>query len=135
MRDMVNDNPMRNPGVRRRVMRRLHKRRAGKGLPSICERLVALALHGRLHVSIPTHRRGIYPPYYAVDVAFPSLRVAVEVDGPSHRGQAAQKKDRKKARLLRSLGWRIYRCTNEQLRTNYDGTIDRLRRLIRGGFS
>jgi hypothetical protein len=131
MRDMTKDNPMHRPEVRARVMRKLHAKRAGKGIPSVFERLVALATGLCLHVTVATGRRGKYPPHYSIDVGCPILKIGIEVDGPSHRGQAARRRDQRKTRLLRSMGWRIYRCTNDQLRTDYDHTISRLLRLVR----
>jgi hypothetical protein len=49
------------------------------------------------------------PNHYKVDFGHPQRRIAVEVDGPSHRPMARRALDQKKTAVLRELGWRVVR--------------------------
>lgn len=60
----------------------------------------------------PQHGRGNRPSHYKIDVANPDLKVAVELDGHSHRG--AEEIDQKKTRFLESRGWTVFRIPNRQ---------------------
>jgi hypothetical protein len=51
-----------------------------------------------------------YPTVYKVDLAYPACKIAVEVDGSSHKGRRAL--DQKKDRFLESLGWHVIRVSN-----------------------
>jgi hypothetical protein len=53
------------------------------------------------------------PPHYKVDFGNPDLKEAIEFDGPCHRPFAKQKKDRKKTKVLKALGWKIYRVKHK----------------------
>lgn len=57
-------------------------------------------------------RGSAYPTAYKVDIANTSCKVAVEVDGNSHKSR--RKLDTKKDKLLRSLGWTVIRVTNQR---------------------
>lgn len=59
-----------------------------------------------------------YPPAYKVDVAFPALRLAIEIDGNSHGPRARKYQDAKKEELLKSLGWKVLRYKNSQVNNN-----------------
>lgn len=50
---------------------------------------------------------------YKVDFGLPSVKIAIECDGPSHRSFAQQEKDRKKDAVLHRLGWRVIRVPHE----------------------
>lgn len=56
-----------------------------------------------------------YPTCYKVDIGLPEEKLAVEVDGPTHRTRRGRDKDMKKDRLLASLGWRVLRFWNEEI--------------------
>jgi hypothetical protein len=57
--------------------------------------------HGTRHTKIP--------PCYKVDYAHPRRLIAIELDGPSHRGPGMKDRDQKKTEVLRALGWRVWR--------------------------
>ena len=54
-----------------------------------------------------------YPNHYKVDVAWPHLKMGVEMDGDSHGALSRQAQDRKKEAKLFSLGWVILRVKNQ----------------------
>lgn len=60
------------------------------------------------------HRNGVYPNAYKVDIANPEKMIAIELDGGSHGPLVRQAQDQKKTDLLVSLGWSVYRVTNER---------------------
>jgi len=60
---------------------------------------------------------GERPYHYKIDIAFVDSKIAIEVDGSSHRGRASQ--DKRKNERLWSLGWKVVRipenCSKEGL--------------------
>jgi very-short-patch-repair endonuclease len=51
----------------------------------------------------------MWTPAGFVDVANPTERIAIEVDGPEHSQPKNRKRDREKERDLRRLGYDVYR--------------------------
>jgi len=47
-----------------------------------------------------------------VDLAWPDRKLALEIDGSSHRMRARLAQDRKKDAVLEQLGWRVFRVSN-----------------------
>lgn len=50
---------------------------------------------------------------YILDFALPAWKVAIEVDGDSHRRKDQMLKDEQKTAWLAKRGWRVVRTTNE----------------------
>ena len=76
------------------------------------------------------------PNCYKVDLAEPSVKLAVEVDGPSHNSISRKAADKKKTETLNSLGWCVLRFTNkevllgsQQCAEKIMSTISRLREM------
>lgn len=61
-----------------------------------------------------------------LDFALLDSKIAIEVDGDSHKGPKAQEKDRLRTAKLEKLGWVVVRCTNEQAISEPDATVARL---------
>lgn len=55
-----------------------------------------------------------FPHAYKIDIANPSLMIAVEIDGSSHHSPKRREQDQKKDALLVSLGWKVLRLSNTQ---------------------
>lgn len=55
---------------------------------------------------------GQRPYHYKVDIAHPSMKVCVELDGGSHYSLARQASDRRRDERLASLGWLTFRFWN-----------------------
>jgi hypothetical protein len=74
----------------------------------------------KAEVSVPTlHSRGSgYPPVYKLDIANPTFKIGVEVDGNSHGLLSRQRQDAKKDSLLRGLGWTVLRFKNAEVLEN-----------------
>lgn len=119
-------NPFRDPAVRAKSLLAARKRgwdhlNGGNGQPaSIPQQLLAAALGWSMEVIVPTRegRQSGYPTCYKIDVAEPSLKVGIEVDGDGHKGKKARLRDQKKTDLLEALGWRIMRVSNTEVLNN-----------------
>jgi len=55
------------------------------------------------------------PHSYKVDLANPTLRLAIEADGGSHGMRERKEQDRKKEGVLGGLGWTVLRFTNLEI--------------------
>lgn len=63
------------------------------------------------------------PPFW-IDIAFPTVKLAVECDGNYWHGNARQqKKDRQKDGYLRRRGWHVLRLTETEIKTNIDECV------------
>ena len=71
-----------------------------------------------------------YPHYYPIDVAFPEIKIGVEADGFSHRGLVRHKSDLRRDKLLKKLGWKILRFSNEQILNNKKGVEEQIKDII-----
>ncbi|MDZ7798609.1 MAG: endonuclease domain-containing protein [Patescibacteria group bacterium] len=64
--------------------------------------------------------------YYVVDFYCPELKLAIEVDGPSHFEAKTKKYDKRRRRYIESFGVIFYRITNDDVYHNIDGVIEKL---------
>lgn len=60
-----------------------------------------------------------FPHCYKLDIANPVKMIGIELDGGSHGSIARRELDRKKTDLLTSLGWCVYRVSNERALSLY----------------
>ena len=105
--------------------------RGGKGQGASPRELkVRDALGLKMHFVLPTRKQRPFPRHYTIDLADPSRRVAIEIDGPSHRLLSVKRSDARKARWLRSNGWTLIRVSNRDVDLRFEKTIRRLRRYL-----
>lgn len=52
---------------------------------------------------------------WVADFACPAIKLAIEIDGPSHDTQDQQAWDEMKTESLRTSGWRVIRITNADI--------------------
>jgi hypothetical protein len=107
--------------------------RGGNGCGATkAEEAVANAFGWPMQVVVRTNMPRVsgYPSCYKIDVANPSLKVGVEVDGFSHTSLARKAQDAKKDAFLRGLGWIVLRVSNRQALEELSSTISKLRALI-----
>jgi len=118
-------NPMSDPKVREKSSRRLkeiqHKPsvHGGNGMGLTPPQQILLDVLGdewiaEYALSLGPRTQG-YPTCYKIDIANPKRKIAVEVDGHSHRSRKAQ--DQKKDEKLASLGWTVLRFWNWDILT------------------
>jgi hypothetical protein len=58
------------------------------------------------------------PHCYKVDLADPSVKLAIEVDGKTHKLKKWRFLDKRKTGVLNSLGWTVVRFWNEEIDEN-----------------
>ena len=85
---------------------------------------------GRWNFVVKT--QGLLPGihYYKVDVALPSIKLAIEADGPSHQTTRAEISDPKKTKVLEDLGWKVVRFSNRQILEHSQEVETELRSII-----
>lgn len=79
-----------------------------------------------LSVSLGKREPG-YPTCYKVDLGCERLKLAIELDGPTHRAHKQQAKDSKKQAKLISLGWIVMRFLNTEVLNDLSGTCQQVR--------
>lgn len=102
----------------------------GRG-PTIPQRLLAERLGWVMEYPIRTGSRAGIPMCYKVDIAEPILKIAIEVDGHSHKGAKARQLDAKRDAILSGMGWRIIRVQNEQVMKSLPAVIERVMELVK----
>lgn len=107
---------MRDPATREKMAASLraigHRppRRGGNGTPMpVAQRMLADLLDWPTEVIYRTNM-GQPPWHYKLDIAHPTMKVCVEVDGGSHAGR--KDADDRRDMLLRSRGWLVFRFSN-----------------------
>jgi len=67
---------------------------------------------------------------YVVDFYCQELKLAVEVDGDSHYNEASIEYDKAREKYLQKFGIRIIRFSNEEVKDNIDGVLERIMSTI-----
>ncbi|MFI7573919.1 endonuclease domain-containing protein [Micromonospora sp. NPDC049497] len=67
---------------------------------------------------------------YRLDLFWPAEGLAVEVDGPEHRGRITFANDRRRDVQLQLLGLDVLRFTKEQVQSDVPAVVDGIRRLL-----
>ena len=119
-------NPMENPETvakaRASMKGRTFLSRGGNGQPTKPQLLLAKVTGLPIEYPIPTKAvKGQFeslPDCYKVDLADPKKKLAIEVDGHSHRSKKWRFLDRRKTEVLNALGWSVLRFTNEEVLTD-----------------
>jgi len=61
--------------------------------------------------------------FYMLDIAEPTLKIALEVDGHSHSTKARRQSDARKDAALTAWGWRVLRFTNRRVMTDLETVV------------
>jgi len=83
--------------------------RSSKGAIRL-HRLLGRGWKLEFNVTLSRYRR------YAIDIAYPEMRLAIEVDGKTHSNVKQRLRDAKRDRDLRFLGWSVFRISEEGCR-------------------
>jgi very-short-patch-repair endonuclease len=67
---------------------------------------------------------------YVVDIYYPALKVAIEIDGDSHFQPGAQKKNRGRQEHIESFGIEFLRFRNNEVRENLRGVLEAIWRKV-----
>jgi hypothetical protein len=130
---MKNNNPMARPGSKEKMIATLKatghcpKVRGGNGQLARQQEALAKALGWPTEYVIPTKGIPGTPKSYKADIACPEIKLAIEVDGHSHTLPSKREEDRKKEKALESLGWKVLRFWNQEIDTDIDGCLARIR--------
>jgi very-short-patch-repair endonuclease len=134
------------PEVRRRaaVTQRLngYKNLNWKHSTTEAQRILSIALGWGTEVTIKTNdlsgrarsrteRAAFRPHYYNLDIADPVLKIAIEVDGNSHRCKERQQRDARRESFLLSQGWVLLRFTNKRVLSDLDGVLQEVLEAVR----
>lgn len=97
-------------------------------LERLAKRLVAR------HFPVPAIQHHVWHegvPIARLDLAFPELKIGIEVDGYNgHSGLVAFRRDRDRSGLLASLGWLVLPFTWDDIRTRRGLVVERIARAI-----
>ncbi len=103
----------------------------GRGA-SVPQKLLASRLGWPMEHAVSTKPRPPgYPTHYKIDIAEPTLKIAIEVDGWSHLIKSIKVKDAKKDRFLRRRGWKVLRFTNQTVLNKTDKVVDQVLKVVR----
>lgn len=99
--------------------------RGGNGTLTPEQLILQQKLGWDVEVAIPTGN----PKWKAavVDLAHPTLRIAVECDGASHHTTKQRNRDRMKDQMLESIGWVVLRFWNSRITTDLDSVLAEVR--------
>ncbi|MEM9092836.1 MAG: endonuclease domain-containing protein [Cyanobacteria bacterium P01_F01_bin.53] len=67
---------------------------------------------------------------FVLDFYSPELKLAIEIDGPTHQGSQAQEYDQHRQQFIESLGIQFLRFTNQDIYHNLDNVLATLRTTI-----
>ena len=69
---------------------------------------------------------------FSLDIAIPSLKIAIEVDGWQYHGKYKEShtRDRERQNLLTLAGWRILRYTAKQINESIESCVSEIESLV-----
>ena len=131
-------NPMSRPEIRQKMIAKLKGRtfvaRGGNGKPTRQQMAIARAMNLPTEYAISVrrvrHQFESLPTCYKVDLAIPPVKLAIEIDGKTHRLRKWRYLDARKTAVLNSLGWCILRFTNEQVDADLAGCLQKIKSTI-----
>jgi len=119
------NNPMFDPVIREKAAAAKRGRtfigRGGNGEPTRPQLLLhaATGLPMEYGIGVPRTIPFPCPPRcYKVDLAMPEVKLAIEVDGQTHRSRKWRFLDKRKESILHALGWSVLRFWNEEVVQN-----------------
>lgn len=129
---MRKNNPMSNPTYRERARQKLIGRtflsRGGNGKLTPQQIAIHDATGYPTEFAIATapvkEMFQSLPPVYKVDLAVPESKLAIEVDGKTHRLKKWKFLDARKTAVLNALGWRVLRFWNEEVTDNLPKVLE-----------
>lgn len=140
---MKSHNPMHKEASRHKMQATLRamghapKIRGGNGRgPTRAQCLLAEALgqDWQMEYAVKTHVPKINPEHiptsYKLDLANPSLMLAIEIDGMSHTSLIRKAQDCKKEQVLCGFGWTVLRVTNQEVIDQLQGCVQMVQSTI-----
>jgi hypothetical protein len=124
-------NPMRDAKTRQKMRESMKGKtfisRGGNGKFTEQQRMLSEALGLPVEYSIATQpirgKMESLPTNYKVDIAEPSCKLAIEVDGKTHKLRKWRFLDARKTHALNLLGWTVLRFWNQQVTEDLAGCV------------
>ena len=63
------------------------------------------------------------PACYKVDVADPTRKLAIEIDGATHETKKWKFLDKRKTEVLNALGWSVLRFSNQRVDSDLESVL------------
>jgi hypothetical protein len=137
---MTTANPMTDPSVLERAVAAKRGKpfpapRGGNGtgmtIPQAQISAAFPSLVIEFSVGVPASiRLGTGVRRYSLDLALPERKLAIEVDGISHRTKTGRSRDAHKGLILAALGWSLLRVSNEDVMERWEQTQERVRLFL-----
>ena len=70
------------------------------------------------------------PTHYKVDIGIPSIKLAIEVDGKTHKTKKWKFLDKRKTEILELLGWKVLRFWNQDIDQNLEQVVDKVKECM-----
>ncbi|MGB2806938.1 MAG: DUF559 domain-containing protein [Sedimentisphaerales bacterium] len=128
-----NRNPILKEEVRKKALDAMKKKgykhlAGGNGMgPTLSQKLLAHALGWPMEhaVGVRPIKKG-YPRSFKIDIANPKMKIAIEVDGLSHRTKKVMIADQKKTDYLESKGWKVIRFQNKEVLKDLNTVVQKI---------
>lgn len=137
---MKTRNPMADPGIVERAAAKKRGRpfpapRGGNGRGLTRPQALVLgwttSLVAEFAVGVPKEARmGTEVRRYSIDLADPERKLAIELDGISHRTKMGRARDARKDAILSFLGWQVLRLWNWEVTDSPDETRKRVESFL-----
>ena len=132
---MKANNPNANPAWKKKMSKLMSGRtflaRGGNGKLTPQQVAVAMALGLPMEYAIPTgpvkHQFKSLPNSYKVDVADPSQKLVIEIDGWTHNTKKWKFLDKRKTEVLNALGWSVLRFSNQRVDSDLEAVLKEIR--------
>jgi hypothetical protein len=140
---MKTDNPMWKPGIKEKMTQSMKGKtflsRGGNGQITKQQRIIydlLIQINKNWILEYPIKTKEVFdqfpslPPYYSPDIGNPEIKVAIEIDGKTHKQQKWKFLDHRKTEVLNALGWKVLRFWNEEVDQNPELIIQRIQQFI-----
>jgi len=131
---MKENNPMTNPIALAKMKNSMKGRtflsRGGNSTITVPQLMLSKMLNLPVEYPIKTkdvkHLFPSLPNCYKVDLAIPELKIAIEVDGQTHKLKKWKYLDKRKTEVLNALGWSVLRFWNQEVLTETQAVLDKI---------
>jgi hypothetical protein len=131
------NNPLKNPVNKMKSLMALRERgygmlNGGNGTPiPIPQRLLAERLGWPTEYVVKTKKVLGLPDSIKIDIANPVLKIAIEVDGHSHKSSKVKECDSRKDDFLKMEGWRILRFLNKEILNDLNNVVKKIMQCVK----
>ena len=106
------------------------KRRFLRRNSTLTEKIIWLGIR-RKQIEGERFLRQFSVKYYVLDFYCPKLRLAIEIDGETHMTEEELEYDKRRQKYLESLGIIFLRFRNEEVFSNADIVIEKIKKKVK----